>query len=112
MATASLLSGNAQRVALALDDAGRKVYITREWLKALEEINAAATPPAPGENAFVTQAQFVLLEERVTELEADVAALQAALEALELAPFDPNTILFDDEGRIIFDSNGRVITTA
>lgn len=113
MAT-SPLGANPQRVALAKSADGRTVvYIEREWLRVLlgqgsgGGIGAGAISRAEFDALI---ARVAVLENAVEALQTAIAALQAAVDALE--NFEPNTVLYDDQGRALFDHLGRVLTSA
>lgn len=113
MAT-SPLGANPQRVALAKSADGRTVvYIEREWLRLL--LGQAGGGASTG--GAVTRAEFealvarvAVLESAVTSLQTAVAGLAASIAALE--NFDPNTVLYDEQGRALLDEDGRVLTSA
>lgn len=99
-----------QRVPLARDEQGAPVYITREWLRILLGTGGASTTGTTGggTSSGITQADFDALTARVILLEAAVAAILARLDALP-GPFDPNSVLYDEQGRALLDQNGFVL---
>lgn len=109
------LPTNPQRVPLARSQDGKTVvYIEREWLRILTGV--IGTTSTGGVASNITRAEFDALAARVTTMEAAVTALQLAFAALQaeadaLENFDPDSILFDEQGRVLLDDQGLVLTS-
>jgi hypothetical protein len=106
---------NPQRVPLAKSADGKvTVYIEREWLRILLGQTGTSTP---GSGSNITREEFDALAARVTALEDAVSTLQTAFAGLQsavdaLENFDPNSVLYDEQGRVLLDHQGLVLTSS
>lgn len=106
---------NPQRVALARSADGRTtVYIEREWLRFLLGTTGSTSEGGAAQN--ITRDEFDALVARVSALEDAVSTLQTAFAGLlatvnTLENFDPDVVLYDEQGRALLDPHGRVLTS-